>query len=124
MKKSEIAGWGIYWAGILFVLFCVGTALTGCDGNHIIGEEPTCTELVTNECVPEIVEEFCDDGRFDWTNQYSTGYRAGFTAAQEQDTHECPDVVECDDEDSDRHEHQHGKGHTEHGKGKGKGHTK
>ena len=42
------------WAAIL------GTLVSGCDGNHIIGEEPTCVELVTDECVPEIIEEFCE----------------------------------------------------------------
>lgn len=41
--------------------------LFGCNdgrnhGSNIpINPEPTCVELVTDECVPEIIEEFCED---------------------------------------------------------------
>jgi len=53
-RRLALAFMLLAWAAIL------GTLVSGCDGNHIIGEEPTCVELVTDECVPEIIEEFCE----------------------------------------------------------------
>jgi hypothetical protein len=46
------------------IILIAGLALFtfGCDGNHIIGDLPSCIDSVTDECVPEVVAEFCDEG--------------------------------------------------------------
>lgn len=95
-------------------LLAVGFAaalLSGCDGNHIIGEAPDPC-FVSAECVDTVVDDFCVECDEDlafrrgFVEGSAHGYREGFTAAQEQDTHECPDVdvVEpdaCEDDGED-----------------------
>lgn len=45
--------------GFVVLLIVIVNAIAGCGSNIPIGEAPTCTDLVTDECVPEVVEEFC-----------------------------------------------------------------
>lgn len=101
MKLSNVRPF-LLSACFLLAVALVATLLSGCDGNHIIGDLPTCVDLVTDECVPEVVTEFCpvvvecetceDDGD--------------------------SDSLDCDDEDSDRsrkpHKRTRGKGHGNH----------
>ena len=54
-QRLALAFMLLAWAAIL------GTIVSGCDGNHIIGDPPTCAALVTDECVPEVIEEFCEE---------------------------------------------------------------
>jgi len=105
-KKTQVRPF-LLSACFLLAVALIATLLSGCNddcgpgfGSCIeIGDEPeapTCAELVTDECVPEVIEAFCPEA----DDRYAEGYRAGFTAAQEQDTHECPepDVVEPGDD--------------------------
>ena len=59
MKLSNVRPF-LLSACFLLAVAIVAALLSGCDGNHIIGDLPTCVELVTDECVPEIIEEFCE----------------------------------------------------------------
>lgn len=49
---------------LLAAAFLVGVAflatLTGCNNGSEIPIDPTCVDQVTDECVPEVIAEFCD----------------------------------------------------------------
>ena len=45
---------------ITILIVLASTMLAGCNNGSNIPIDPTCVELVTDECVPEVVEEFCD----------------------------------------------------------------
>ena len=73
---------------LLFAVLAFG--VIGCNqpnGGCIGDEDLTCVELVTDECVPEVIEEFCTDCDLDAA--YNEGYNDG------------RDSVVCDDDDSD-----------------------
>ena len=63
--------------------------LPACGSNIPIGEAPTCTDLVTDECVPEVVEEFCstpstpEDLLTLHVEQYERGFLDGITRGAE-----------------------------------------
>ena len=60
VKRGELTGFFTFAAAILFAFLV--TWVAGCGGSNIpIGDEPTCADLVTDECVPEVVEEFCEE---------------------------------------------------------------
>lgn len=103
------------------IILIAGLALFafGCDGNHIIGDLPNCIDSVTDECVPEVIEEFCDpcdpacdicqtwdeareqDARLckicmgnayqpAYDEGFAAGYDAGFADGVDSVTCECP----------------------------------
>ena len=126
-------------------LLCLVIALaTGCNhGSNIpIGEEPDAC-FVADECVDDVISEFCtserdieDRIRAGKVDAYALGFEHGQTSCFEACENLCDGRMEvkipvgharhCDDEDSDsdRHEHDKGKGHRDHGNGKGRGHSK
>jgi hypothetical protein len=93
-----------FWTGVFFITFCISAALfnvAGCTDAIIIDTEvDPCSIEGVEECCPEV-----DD-------RYAEGYRAGFTAAQEQDTHECPPPTHA--KPRKPHKNTRGKGHIKH----------
>ena len=60
--------------------------VVGCGGRdgssaNIPIDPLTCVELVSDECVPEVIEAFCEDCDLEAT--YNEGYGDGFAAASE-----------------------------------------
>ena len=76
MKLSTVRPF-LLSACFLLAVALVATLLSGCDGNHIIGDPPTCVELVTDECAPEVVAEFCDDCGLAYWDGHRDGYQTG-----------------------------------------------
>jgi hypothetical protein len=79
-------------------ILLVALNLPGCGGSNIpIGEEPTCTDLVTDECVPEVIEEFCSTQSTPeelltlHVEQYERGFEDGVASVE----FECPDGYIC-----------------------------
>ena len=74
-------------ACFLLAVALIATILSGCGstcdglGSCIpIGEEPeppTCVEQVTDECVPEVIEEFCPDTGLAYWDGYRDGIQRG-----------------------------------------------
>jgi hypothetical protein len=107
MKQDNVRPF-LLSACFLLLVALIAITLSGCNsecGNGLgscieIGEEPAEPDVcfVEDECVDTVVDEFCEVTECE--DRFAEGYRAGFTAAQEQDTHECPepDVVEPGDD--------------------------
>ena len=84
-------------ACFLLAVGLVAALLSGCDGNHIIGEEPDVC-FVEDECVDTVIDEFCDAAEcnsYHWAG-YADGYAAGI-ASVTVNGEECPDAEECVD---------------------------
>jgi len=47
-------------AGFIVLVGGLAMWLSSCHSGSEIPIDPTCVELVTDECVPEVIEEFCD----------------------------------------------------------------
>jgi len=154
-QKGELAASVGFTLALTFALLVAALGLSGCNrgcdnafGSCIeIGEpqpEPDVC-FVEDECIEDVIAEFCDDTALLQELAYNRGYRAGFEAAPECDNippgalvstqeryleaphnqreygfQEGVESVVC----KGGHQHQHGKGHQEHGNGKGKGHGK
>jgi hypothetical protein len=103
MTKNNLPMWIVF--GAAMVLSVTAGVFVGCDhGSNIpIGEEPTCVELVTDECVPEVIEEFCEEctSETDITLREAAAYRRGFAAGVASVECEvcevCPDPPVCDE---------------------------
>lgn len=120
LRRGELVGFFGFGAALLAVLLLAWVA--GCGSNIPIGEAPTCVDLVTDECVPEVVEEFCTpNAPCDERGAYRRGFAAGVVSVVPD---ECPVCEECtigeDDDDSDAkphkkpHRNTRGKGHEHH----------
>jgi hypothetical protein len=62
VSRSEWVGFFGFFASLVLAGLLSVWALACEHGSlsYIDGEPPTCVELVTDECVPEVVAEFCD----------------------------------------------------------------
>ena len=106
IQKGEFAGAVSFVVALTFMLF-VGWAMAGCNdgcgfgsGSCIgIGEpqpEPTCAEQVTDECVPEVIAEFCPEQEVVTVTEVVEVIVEVVVEVEVEG--ECPDVVEveCD----------------------------
>ena len=126
MKENQVS-WGVYWAGIAFIGTCLFLGTQGCNsGSEIpIDPIPTCVELVTDDCVPEVIAEFCEECTSETDislrerRAYLRGFDDGFERGVESVVCETTDPV-CEDDidedcEDDRHKNAHkrcrGKGH-------------
>lgn len=50
-----------FLGGVALLAVMASTMFGGCNSGSEIPIDPTCIELVTDECVPEVIAEFCDE---------------------------------------------------------------
>lgn len=97
MNKNNRTMWVVF--GAAMVLSVASGVFVGCDhGSNIpIYPEATCVELVTDECVPEVIAEFCEEctSETDITLREAAAYRRGFAAGVA--SVECEVCVVCVD---------------------------
>ena len=105
--------------GVVLLLVAV-ISFSGCDGGIPIGEAPTCVDLVTDECVPEVIEEFCPPApEFECPEGYICLTRAEFDEYSTGLCEFCEDQVECPAPPRKKpvrkpHRNTRGKGHQQH----------
>lgn len=87
MNKNNRTMWVVF--GAAMVLSVASGVFVGCDhGSNIpIYPEATCVELVTDECVPEVIAEFCEDCETCETCE---------TCEVCETCETCPVVIECE----------------------------
>ena len=113
MKKKQVS-WGVYWAGIAFIGTWLFLGTQGCNSGSAIPIDPipTCVELVTDDCVDEVVDEFCSPCNA--RQEFLRGWYIGFRAGVDSVVCETPDDIDedCDDDDHKTvHKRCRGEGH-------------
>lgn len=110
VDKTEIFATGGFIFSLVFALL-VASGLVGCNPGCGIGSgscigiddpqdplPPTCAEQVTDECVPEVIAEFCPEAEVVTVIEYVEVEVVVEVVVEVEVEGECPDVVEveCD----------------------------